>query len=83
MDKKIKKVWKFLNGLLVTAGIIVFSFGFALFVSSIIKLLESNDPWKTLTLSLGMMILPVILGVWEFKQVKKKIMGNLKKLKVE
>lgn len=83
IEKRIRKIKDFISGFLVTLGIMSFSLGFALFITSIIRLIESHDPKTTLLIGLGMMIIPVVLGIWEFKHLKKKIMHNLRRLKIE
>ena len=80
--KELRRIRELINEALITLSLISFSLGFALFVSSVIKLIEFRNPWISLFLGLFMMIIPVIFGIWEFKHLKKKTIHNFKKLKV-
>ena len=81
MKKEVEKIKHLTNDFLVPLGIMSFSLGFALFVTSLIKLIEAKDPKVTLVIGIGMMLVPVFLGIWEFRHVKRKVMHNLKRLK--
>ena len=83
MKRELKKLSGFISGIFFTVGVMGFSLGFALFVTSLIKIIEFRDPKITLLISLFMMLIPVILGIWEFKHFKKKIIHNLRRLKVD
>ncbi len=69
--------------LLVTLAVLSFAFGFALFVTVIIRLLEFDSVWVSLFLSVALMVFPVVLGVWRFRYMKKRIMHNFKRLKID
>lgn len=73
----------FIGGLIITISVICFAFGFALFVTSLMKIIESDSPFVSLLIGIGLMIIPVIFGIWRFEQVKNKILHNLNRLKLD
>ena len=79
----IKKIKQMTNDVVLTLSVVAFSLGFALFITSIIKIIEFPNPWITLVVGLSLMIFPIGLGIWEFKHAQKKFMHNLRKLKLE
>ncbi|MEK6812827.1 MAG: hypothetical protein AABX86_01800 [Nanoarchaeota archaeon] len=83
IDEKFNSAKKSISELYFTLGIVSFSLGFGLFVTAIIRLVESHNPWITLLFGVGFMIVPVVFGIWKFEKVKEGFMEKIKKVKVD
>ncbi len=83
VKKKIDLTISFFVGLIITISIICFAFGFALFVTSLMKMLESDNPLISLFIGICLMTIPVILGIWRIEHVKNKILENFSRLKLD
>ncbi|MDO8555628.1 MAG: hypothetical protein Q7R96_00455 [Nanoarchaeota archaeon] len=83
IEQKVDAAFDIVSSLLVMFAIVCFAFGFALFITAVTKLLESDNPWLSLLVGAGLMIIPVVFGVWRLQYLKKKIFHNLKRLKID